>query len=128
MLQQAVINQIPFQYVRNAVWLAAAETRRFVKQTLQQDCIMPLKATRKVALRYDVQQPGQSVRVDTLNLEPHSVQEVYLEGVGFPLVLIKQIFVHEAGSSGVRYLVSSDTTRDYADITTSYRPRWSVEP
>ncbi len=128
MIQQAVINQIPFQYVLNDVWFASAENMRFIKQTLRKDFIMPLKTNRKVALRYDKKQQGQYVRVDTLNLEPHTVQEVYLEGVDFPLVLIKQIFVNEDGSSGVQYLVSSDTTLGSEDITTIYRTRWNVEP
>jgi hypothetical protein len=84
MIQQAVINQIPFQYVLNDVWFASAENTRFVKQTLQQDFMMPLKANRKVALSYDEKQQGQYVRVDTLNLEPHTLQEVYLEAGDYP--------------------------------------------
>ena len=34
MLQQAVTNQIPFQYVLNDVWFASAENMMFVKHTL----------------------------------------------------------------------------------------------
>ncbi len=128
MIQQAVINQIPFQYVLNDVWFASAENMRFVKQTLQKDFIMPLKTNRKVALSQDAKQQGQYVRVETLDLEPHTVREVYLEGVDFPLMLIKQVFVNEDGSNGVLYLVTSDTTLSYDDITTIYRTRWNVEP
>ena len=128
MIQQAVINQLPFRYVLNAGWFASAENMRFVKQTVQKDFIMPIKANRKVALSLDAKRQGHYVRVDTLGLEPHTVRESYLEGVDFPLMLIKQVFANEDGSSGVQYLVTSDTTLGYADMTTIYRTRWNVEP
>jgi DDE superfamily endonuclease len=47
MLQHAVTNQLPFRYVLNDVWYSSAENMRFVKQTLEKDFIMPLKANRK---------------------------------------------------------------------------------
>jgi hypothetical protein len=128
MIQQAVSNQIPFTYILNDVWFASAENMRFVKQTVQKDFIMPIKTNRKVALSSDDQRQGQYVRVDTLELEPQTVREVYLEGVDFPLLLIKQIFVHEDGSHGVQYLVTSDTSLMYDDMTTIYCTRWNVEP
>ena len=128
MIQQAVMNQIPFRYVLNDVWFASAENMRFVKQTVERDFIMPLNANRKVALSDDAKRQGQYVRVDTLNLEAHTMREVYLEGLDFPLMLIKQVFVHEDGSNGVLYLVTSDTTLGYDDITPIYRTRWNVEP
>jgi hypothetical protein len=36
-----------------------------------------------------------------LNLKPDTVREVYLEGVGFSLLLVKQIFVNEVPSPKV---------------------------
>ena len=128
MLQQAVDNQIPFRYVMNDSGYASAENMRFVKQTLHKDFIMPLKANRKVALSLTDKQAGTYVRVDTLVMEPKTVREIYLEGVDFPLVFAKQVFVNEDGSHGVLYLVSSDTTLKYDRLTTLYRTRWHVEP
>ncbi len=128
MLQQALDNEIPFRYVMNDVWYASAEKMRFVKHTLDKDFIMPLKANRKVALSLADKQAGKYVRVDTLVLEPHTVREIYLEGVDFPLLLAKEVFVNEDGSHGVLYLVTSDTTLNYERLTTLYRTRWHVEP
>ncbi len=128
MMQQAVTNQIPFKYVLNDAWCASAENMRFITQTVQKDFIMPITANRKVALSQDDKRQGHYVRVDTLKLEPQTVREVYLEGLDFPLRLIKQVFANEDGSSGVQYLVTSDTTLGYADMTTIYRTRWNVEP
>ena len=128
LIQQAITNQIPFKYVLNDVWFASAENMRLVKDTLQKDFVMPIKANRKVALSQADKLQGRYVRVDTLDLKPHAVQEIYLEGVSFPLQLAKQVFVNGDGSIGVLYLVTSDTTCTYATLTTLYRTRWNVEP
>jgi len=89
---------------------------------------MPRKTNRQVALSADDKQHGRYVSVAPLGLEPHAIREIYLEGVDFPLRLLKQVFVHEDGSTGVLYLVTSDHTLTYAAITTRYRRRWNVEP
>ena len=43
-------------------------------------------------------------------------------------MLVKQVFANEDGSSGVVYLVTSDTTLTYDGLTPLYRKRWNVEP
>jgi hypothetical protein len=128
LLAQAVANQIPFKYVLNEVWFASAENMRFIKHDLHKEFVMPIKANRKLALSLADKQPGRYVRVDTLELEPNTGREVYLEGVDFPLLLVKQVFVNEDGSTGVQYLVTSDTTLTPDDVMTRYRTRWHVEP
>ena len=128
MLQQALTNHVPFRYVLNDVWFASAENMVFVKQTLHKDFVMPLKANRKVALSAVDKQQGRYVPVATLDLEPQATQEIYLEGLDFPLLLIKQVFANGDGSTGERYLVTSDLTLTYDGMTTLYRKRWNVEP
>ena len=128
MVQQACTNLLPFRYVLNDIWFASAENMMFIKHTAKKEFVMPLKANRKVALSAVDKQHGRYVAVETLVLEPHTVQEIYLEGVDFPLLLAKQIFANEDGSSGVVYLVSSDATLTYDGLTTLYRKRWNVEP
>lgn len=128
LLQQAVQNQIPFTYALNDIWFASAENMNFVKRTLQKEFIMPLKGNRKVALSADAKQEGRYQRVDTLELEPMKPVTVYLEGVVFALLLLKQVFTNEDGSTGIQYLVTSDTTLDSNRLTTIYQKRWNVEP
>ena len=128
LLEQAVQNQIPFRYVLNDVWYSAAENMMFIKHTLGKDFIMPLKTNRKVALSLADKQQGRYVRVDTLELETNVLTTIYLEGVDFPMLLVKQVFVNEDGSTGILYLVTSDTTLSYDATTTLYQRRWNVEP
>jgi DDE superfamily endonuclease len=125
--RQAVRNRIPFRCVLFDVWFASAETLVFIKQHQQRDFICPLKTNRKVALSQADKQQGRSGRVDTLELEAQTTRESYLEGVDFPLVLVKQVFINEDGSSGIRSLVSSDTPLSFDDLTTTYHKRWGVE-
>ena len=128
LLQQAVKNQIPFKYALNDIWFASAENMNFVKLTLKKEFVMPLKGNRKVARSVEAKQQGRYQRVDTLSLEPMQPVTVYLEGVAFALLLIKQVFTNEDGSIGIQYLVTSDTTLDGNGMTAIYQKRWNVEP
>jgi hypothetical protein len=128
LLEQAVKNQIPFRYVLNNVWYASAENMMFIQHALGKDFIMPIKSNRKVALSLTDKQQGRYVQVDTLVSEANVTATIYLEGVDFPLLLVKQVFVNEDGSTAILYRVTSDTTLSYDDITTIYHRRWNVEP
>jgi hypothetical protein len=44
------------------------------------------------------------------------------------LALVKQVFANEDGSTGIPYLVCSDTYLTGDPIVTIYRKRWNVEP
>jgi hypothetical protein len=128
LLTTAKRNQIPFRYVLSDVWYSAAENMLFIKHDLDKDFIMPLKANRKVALTEQAKREGGWIRLDQLTLEANTPLEIYLESVDFPLLLVKQVFANEDGSTGIQYLVSSDTTLSADHITTIYRKRWNVEP
>jgi hypothetical protein len=128
LLRQVVRNQIPFRYVLNDVWYASAENMLFVKHDLKRDFIMPIKTNRKLALSLTDKKQGRYVRVDTLAMEANAEMTIYLEGVDFPLKLVKQIFTNGDGSIGLLYLVTSDLDLTYDGITTIYGKRWIVEP
>jgi hypothetical protein len=128
MSQQALRNQIVFKYVLNDVWFSAADNMNFVKKTLKKDFVMPLKSNRKLALSLSEKKHGRYQTVATLELEPMEPVTVYLESVEFALLLVKQVFTNEDGSTGILYLVTSDTTLSGDGITTIYQKRWNVEP
>jgi hypothetical protein len=127
LIKQAVTNLIPFRFVLFDVWVASAENMVFIKQQQKHDFICPLKTNRKVALSVADKHQGRYTRVDTLELEAHASNLVYLDGVAFPLVLVKQVFTNEDGSVGIRSLVSSDTTLTFDALTTTYHKRGQVE-
>jgi DDE superfamily endonuclease len=125
--KQAVRTRIPFRFVLFAVWFAAAETMPFIQHQQHRDLICPLKTNRKGALRQADKQQGRYVRGDTLDLAAQATQAIYLEGVDFPLVLVKQVFTTADGSVGLRSLVSSDTPLSFANVPTTSHRRWEVE-
>jgi hypothetical protein len=127
MIKQAGTNLIPFRFVLFDVWFASADTMVFIKQQQQRNFLCPLKTNRKVALSQADKHQGRYVGVDTLELEAPATREIYLEGVAFPLVLVKQVFINEDGSVGIRYLGSSETPLSFAALTTIYHERWHVE-
>lgn len=128
LLKQALRNQISFKYVLNDVWFASADNMMFVKHDLKKHFVMPLKSNRKVAVSLADKRHGRFVSVDTLDLQEHVVQRIYLEGVDFLLLLVKQVFENEDGRTGIQYLVTSDTTLAGDDILSLYRKRWNIEP
>lgn len=72
--------------------------------------IFPIKENRKVALSQEDKQAGRYQRVDQLELADKAMCLVYLEGVDFPLLLAKQLFINEDQSRGICYLVSDAMT------------------
>lgn len=128
LLQQVLRNQIPFRYVVNDVWFASAENMNFIVHDLKRHFVMPLKSNRKLALSRQDKQNGSYLRVDELSIETDTELTIYLEGVDFPLKLVKQVFTNGDGSIGILYLVSSDLDLSYTGLTTIYQKRWNVEP
>jgi len=127
MLKVCMKNQIKFKYVLNDIWYGSSENMMYVKTVLGKDFVVPIKTNRKIALNKKDKLNGKYVTVSELELKENDKQEIYLEGVSFPLVLIKQIFKNEDGSQGILHLVSSDLTLTYDKITTIYQKRWKVE-
>jgi len=127
MLQHSVWNQIPFRYVLNDLWFASAENMRFVKLDLGKEFIMALKSNRKVALSVEDKQNGQYQRLDQLDSPKDTLAMIYLEQVPCPLHLLRQVFTNADGSTGVRYLVTSDLTLTADQLATIYQKRWKVE-
>ena len=88
---------------------------------------MPLKSNRKVALSAQEQQAARYVAVSSLDLPEGETLAVWLEEVGFSLRLAKQVFINEDGSTRTLYLVTSDLTLDYEQMTAPYQERFRVE-
>jgi len=127
LIQQAVDNRILFAHVLADIWFASAENMRFIKDELKKEFIFAIKDNRKVALSLEDKLNGRYQRIDALDMPDNSSQIVFLEGVSFPLLLVKQLFINDDGSTGLRYLVSSDISLNFDQTTTIFQKRWKVE-
>lgn len=124
---QAIRNQVKFRYVLADIWYGSSENMELIKGRHKKDFIFPLKTNRQVALSAGQHHRGQYVPISSLNLKPGGRVNVYLKGVGFPVQLIKDVFVNKDGSEGHLYLACSDLTESYQQIITQYQRRWRVE-
>jgi len=127
MLQAVHKNKIPFTYMLADIWFASAENMRFVKTDIEKDFIMAVKGNRKVALSEDDKLNGKYQQIENLEIPKDTTKTIYLEKVPFPILLVRQDFTNKDGSTGVRYLVTSDLTLGATQIITIYQKRWKVE-
>ncbi len=121
------INHLRFKYVLNDIWFSSKENMTWIKQELHKEFVMAVKDNRLVALSEADKQQGRFVTLADLDLKPGQCRLVYLKGVEFPVLVAKQVFINQDGSTGILYLVCSDTSLTYDQITTIYQKRWNVE-
>ena len=117
---------VRFKYVLADIWYCSAKNMTFVKKECGKDFIFAIKENRKVALSEEDKKNGKYVDIKSLKLEGCTLS-VYLKQLDFPVVISKQVFKNKDGSTGALYLVSSDLSLSYEQITTIYHKRWKVE-
>lgn len=120
-------NRLKFNYIIWDSWFSAKENMQLVKNTLYKDFVAAIKSNRLVALSEQDKRDGQFVTVSDLDIKVGECRLVYLKGVEFSVLLAKQVFINKDGSTGTLYLVSSDTSLTYTQLTTIYQKRWNVE-
>ena len=95
--------------------------------SLKQHFIFALESSPRVALWEMARSQGQFQALDALTFPDKTTLRVYLRSVKQAVWVAKQVFTNKEGSQGTLYLVSSDTTLDYEQLTTIYQRRWKVE-
>lgn len=120
-------NHLKFKYVLWDSWYSAKDNMVLVKQKLKKEFVGALKSNRLVALSEADKRTGQFVAVSELELKAGQCRLVYLKGLDFPVLLVKRVFINKDGSTGTLYLISSDTSLTWFEITTIYQIRWNVE-
>jgi hypothetical protein len=120
-------NKISYKYVLTDIWFSSKENMNFIINDLSKEFIMAIKGNRNCALSPSDRSDGNFVRIDSLNPEPGTTTTVWLKGTDFPVALTEEVFKNKDGSTGVRYLVCSDTTLGYRRIVTIFQRRWKVE-
>ena len=120
-------NRLKFKYVLWDSWYSSKDNMVLVKQKLNKEFIGALKSNRLVALSEQDKRAGQFVAVSDLELNVGQCRLVYLRGLAFPVLLAKRVFINKDGSTGTLFLISSDTSLNWFDITAIYQIRWNVE-
>src|SRR5699024_12532984 len=84
------------------------------------------KSTRLAATSEADKQAGRWAPIKAL-AGPNRPQRVWLRGMDYPVLLLKQVFKNEDDSEGVRYLVASDLTVSAAKMIGIYQKPWKTE-
>lgn len=127
LLKQCERNEVRYEYVLADNWFGAKDNMIYLHSELHKYFIFGIKSNRTVALSLADKQRGRFQQVSALSLEPEQAQTVYLQGLDFPVQLIKQVFTNENGSTGVLYLVTNDLTLEAHRIYEIYQKRWRIE-
>lgn len=120
-------NQVLFKYVVWDTWFSSKENLSFVHHDLNKNFVSALKDNRTVALSIEDKLQGKFSSVKALNLQTNRTYEVWLKGLDFPVLLVKQVFTNKDGSCGELYVVTNDLSLSYEAICTIYKKRWKVE-
>lgn len=123
---RAVANTVRFTYVLADIWFSSVDNMEHILKKKKQ-FVFPLKSNRLVAISRKEKLNGKFQAVESIRLKQGQVLRVFLKGLETEVLLLKQVFTNEDGSTGTLYLVSSDLTLDYATMTTIYQKRWKVE-
>ena len=127
MLRACQRNQLPYRYVLADSWFSAKDNLTFIRQTLQKHFVVALKSNRTVALSYEQKRQGAFTRIDGCALPEHQPVQGWIKGLDFPVLLLRQVFTNQDGSTGTLYLACSDLACDGPTLEAIYQKRWNVE-
>ena len=100
LVQQAVNNQILFDYVLADNWLGSKANIAFIHETLKKCFIFGIKSNRCIALSAYEAKRSQFHQVNSLDWKDGDSHTVYLKNIDFPVKLLKKVFTNEDGSTG----------------------------
>ncbi len=120
-------NKVKYRYIVWDTWFSSKENLDFIHYNLKKYFVVALKNNRSIALNEQDKKQGKYQRVDGLTYQSDSSQQVWLKGLDFPVLLVKQVFINKDGSTGELYLISNDLNLTTSDLFTIYEKRWGVE-
>jgi hypothetical protein len=123
--------QVQYRYVLADSWYASADNMNYVLG-LKHHFIFALESSRTVARSESARSQGQFQPLDALTFPDKGCLTVYLRSVKQAVWVGKQLFTNKDASRGTFYLVSSDTSLDYEQMTTIYKRSgrllpWKIE-
>lgn len=121
------LNKLKFRHILWDSWFSSAENFQFVHYELKKYFVGALKSNRKVALSEEDKRQGKYQRVDELNVQKNQAIRVWLKGLDFPVLLVKQVFINKDGSQGELYIVTNDLNLTADALCAIYQSRWGVE-
>jgi uncharacterized protein YrzB (UPF0473 family) len=127
LIEQALINQVKFDYILSDNWFGAKDNMEFIHYEVKKKFIMGLKSNRLIALSLEDKKKGQYHNLNTFEPKDGEKRIVWLKDLSFPVSLITKIFKNEDGSTGTLYLVTNELDSSADHIYEVYQKRWRIE-
>lgn len=127
MIDTCMKNRIKFTWVLFDSWFSSVENMEHIKLEHKKEVIGALKSNRLVALTEEDYKNKRFTRIDQLDRPERKAVTGWLNGLKFPVRLVRQIFTNKDGSTGTLYLACTRLTADWNTITTIYKKRRNVE-
>lgn len=126
MLKNCLNNKIKFKYTLGDIWFSSKENMEYVLEK-SKHFIFAIKKNRLVATSKQEKLRGNFKNVELLPFKENKIILCYFKGIDKEMLITRQVFTNEDGSTGVLYLATSDTDLDFDQIKTIYQKRWKVE-
>lgn len=126
MIDVCTQNQLVYDYVLADSWFSSKENMEHIRKR-KKHFLFAIKSNRTAALSLEEKRRGEFKQVSSIRLEEDQTQVVYLKGLNFPVLLLRQVFTNKDGSQGFIYLVCSDISLNYPRLTDIYQKRWRIE-
>jgi len=127
MVDTCLRNRLKFRWILFDSWFSSAENLEHIKLEHKKEVIGALKSNRLVAPTEEDHKNKRFTRIDQLDRPEQEAVTGWLNGLRFPVRLVRQIFTNKDGSTGILYLACTEPTADRNTITTIYKKRWNVE-
>ena len=125
MIDVCVQNQMKLRYIMADSWFSSKDNMEHIRKK-GNHFFFAIKSNRTIALSLEEKKRGEFKRVSELDLKEGEATLVYMKGLDFGVLLMKQVFTNKDGSTGVLYLVCSDTTLNDSQFDL-YKKRWRIE-
>ena len=125
MIDVCVQNQMKLRYIMADSWFSSKDNMEHIRKK-GKHFFFAIKSNRTIALSLEEKKRGEFKRVSELDLKEGEATLVYMKGLDFGVLLMKQVFTNKDGSTGVLYLVCSDTTLNDSQFDL-YKKRWRIE-
>ena len=101
---------IPYRSRLADRWFSAQDSLPGIRKTRLQPCVVARTSHRTVALSTPAQRQGAFPRVEGCALPEHQPVLGWVKGLDFPVLLLRQLVTHQAGSTGPLYRTGSGLT------------------
>jgi len=125
-LVQQLTRSKQLDYVLADSWYSSKKNMNYIVEECETKFIMSVRCNRAVTRNEKDAQNGKFRPLRELKLGKGAVK-LYLKGVHFPVLVVKQVYKNADGSSSTLYLATSDLELSAEQIVQLYKRRWKVE-